>query len=767
MRDKLYQFGAPWYLSCYGSTNEMKKMKTVSFFSFKGGVGRTLAMLNTAYLLARKKYFVLMVDMDIHAPGLSLMTEFMPSDSLPKIGVIDFLSDALNPDTDQIVDLKAAVFRPKLVSPQNNVDESFCGDLMFLPCGALGTDEEVREYHDKLRELPLNRLNELKSKNKSALVLEEIKEQLHDIPSVKLGGRTPDFLFIDARTGFTEISDMLINRSSDHIVMICGLNGQNRKGLDFFLAELLSDPDCLLNNLMHRLSLVLSPMPETEEASKKEVSGEIKKIIIDRARWDSSRRNKELMPKPHTIPYHPLLALSEDVISQTHPGSSSAKSYRDLADHLEKYVLGLDDQQTADGRMAATGFYEYSSGKTRKESRLQKDIGPGHPLTRLPPWNLLCPERSWHELFPSIDPKIEFDYDLFLSMAFTSQSTGSRGQMVIVEHTPDFDTKDIEGFLGVYRKGHEDLLGVPYEGWPEIAERLGARLSYWSVWLESKGLIVDVEHACGMLLESNGLDGLGPLSKYPDFWLSLGTNLHEKQQWQKAGRLILCRAISLFPENAVAMARFVKRLDDFQDFLGAEQAIILNVEWHEDKFLKANALQCLGRLRLKWSRLETAEEAFKKALELHTTVEYKTGMAHDYHGLAAIYVKDAKLLLAERELEKAWQLYSETQDRGGMAQSQQDLADVYFSLNRLELAEKKYKAALQFSEENGDSVGASYCLSGLMDLYMVMGQSGKAREFAGEIKRLEGKMANKIVVDGREQLGPSAFSSENYYYQNV
>jgi cellulose biosynthesis protein BcsQ len=42
----------------------------VTFYSYKGGVGRSMALANVAYELARKGKRVLMVDWDLEAPGL-------------------------------------------------------------------------------------------------------------------------------------------------------------------------------------------------------------------------------------------------------------------------------------------------------------------------------------------------------------------------------------------------------------------------------------------------------------------------------------------------------------------------------------------------------------------------------------------------------------------------------------------------------------------------------------------------------------------------
>ena len=42
----------------------------VTFYSYKGGVGRSMALANVATLLSQWGYRILMVDWDLEAPGL-------------------------------------------------------------------------------------------------------------------------------------------------------------------------------------------------------------------------------------------------------------------------------------------------------------------------------------------------------------------------------------------------------------------------------------------------------------------------------------------------------------------------------------------------------------------------------------------------------------------------------------------------------------------------------------------------------------------------
>src|SRR5438128_10878208 len=45
-------------------------METVAFYSYKGGVGRTLLVANTAQFLAMSGRHVVALDLDLEAPGL-------------------------------------------------------------------------------------------------------------------------------------------------------------------------------------------------------------------------------------------------------------------------------------------------------------------------------------------------------------------------------------------------------------------------------------------------------------------------------------------------------------------------------------------------------------------------------------------------------------------------------------------------------------------------------------------------------------------------
>jgi MinD-like ATPase involved in chromosome partitioning or flagellar assembly len=66
----------------------------VTFYSFKGGMGRTMALANIAVLLVRRGLRVLAADWDLEAPGLDRYFRAYGIHSSNEAGLLDMLVDA-------------------------------------------------------------------------------------------------------------------------------------------------------------------------------------------------------------------------------------------------------------------------------------------------------------------------------------------------------------------------------------------------------------------------------------------------------------------------------------------------------------------------------------------------------------------------------------------------------------------------------------------------------------------------------------------------
>jgi CobQ/CobB/MinD/ParA nucleotide binding domain len=112
---------------------------TVTFYSFKGGVGRTTALTHVAWILAERGHKVVAVDLDLEAPGLSTAFQLTPQ---PKYGMVDYFYDR--------------AYLPKGVKPAIAIGDIFGevtildapGRLFVVPAGSLSL-----EYISKVDDL--------------------------------------------------------------------------------------------------------------------------------------------------------------------------------------------------------------------------------------------------------------------------------------------------------------------------------------------------------------------------------------------------------------------------------------------------------------------------------------------------------------------------------------------------------------------------------------------------------------------------------------
>ena len=73
----------------------MAEGKVVTFYSYKGGTGRTMALANVAWILAANGHKVLAVDWDLESPGLyKYFRPFLDRAAITATpGIIELISD--------------------------------------------------------------------------------------------------------------------------------------------------------------------------------------------------------------------------------------------------------------------------------------------------------------------------------------------------------------------------------------------------------------------------------------------------------------------------------------------------------------------------------------------------------------------------------------------------------------------------------------------------------------------------------------------------
>ena len=202
----------------------MKSFKTMftTFYSYKGGVGRTSALVNSALLRAIEGDRVVIIDFDLEAPGVSSYIDELISrqgknlklDNRP--GVLEYLYEAVH--SDKVTDIKSKAIT------KNDIGINVEGELWFIGAGNTST----QDYTRKLNSLNWNKIFEEKQ---GALLLENFKRQ------IVAEFNNPDYVFIDSRTGITEIGGVCTKYLSDLVVVLSSLNEQNLVGTSKVLSS--------------------------------------------------------------------------------------------------------------------------------------------------------------------------------------------------------------------------------------------------------------------------------------------------------------------------------------------------------------------------------------------------------------------------------------------------------------------------------------------------------------------------------------------------
>jgi MinD-like ATPase involved in chromosome partitioning or flagellar assembly len=284
-------------------------MLTITFYSFRGGVGRTMALANVAAHLARSGLNVFLVDFDLEAPGLSLMPEFRPqTPPESEEGLVGFLRAGL--EDRQLPELRSLCYEPVLAD-QLRSQQPKAGAIHVLPADARAGTE--RQYD--LARLHLERLYETQSRS---LVIDALKVQIEQ-------QFHPDYVLVDSRTGLTDVGGICTVHLADLLVIVSGLNEQNIEGTRLAVERLQRARKDFADNVL----FVISPVPVGEEELK------AKRLAVAAERFARAMQtSRDLTEDLLTVPYHPQLALSEGCFIFHHPQSPLAGAFRQVAEAI-------------------------------------------------------------------------------------------------------------------------------------------------------------------------------------------------------------------------------------------------------------------------------------------------------------------------------------------------------------------------------------------------------------------------------------------------
>jgi MinD-like ATPase involved in chromosome partitioning or flagellar assembly len=313
-------------------------MYVATFYSFKGGVGRSMALVNVAAELTRRGKRVMVVDFDLEAPGLDTF-DITRSEECRK-GLLDFVCDFRK--SVEVPDVKEYVYQAKA--------DLGDGQLWVMPAGLQDDD-----YHNRFRSVDWA---DLYAKENGFLLFEDLKAQWKD--ALKM-----DYVLIDSRTGHTDVAGICTRQLPNAVVAFFYPNEQNRRGLLSIVSQIREEAKGALKKKID-LHFVMSNVPDLDD-EEEILESEIKRF----------EESLDFEQPAAVIHHYDSLALLEQVtFAIERPRSRLAKEYGDLA--LTIVRKNLED------RVGALAFLAYVGKRTRTgasipdlEARLQ-DIRLNH-----------------------------------------------------------------------------------------------------------------------------------------------------------------------------------------------------------------------------------------------------------------------------------------------------------------------------------------------------------------------------------------------------
>lgn len=202
----------------------------VTYYSYKGGMGRsTNLVLTTTHLARHYKKRIVIIDCDFEAPGFSNFFTENPASPRNQNGLIEYFFDS---EIDSAINLNNYSWE---VSKEYSDD----GEIRIIPAGnlsienALGNDEfntDLKHYLEGLSRLDFSSTEYMISKFE--VLISDITKQFN-----------PDAIFIDSRTGFTDIFGITALKLATHVVGLFSNSVQNLPGIYQFIDSIKEIPE--------------------------------------------------------------------------------------------------------------------------------------------------------------------------------------------------------------------------------------------------------------------------------------------------------------------------------------------------------------------------------------------------------------------------------------------------------------------------------------------------------------------------------------------
>jgi Tfp pilus assembly protein PilF len=291
--------------------------KIITFYSYKGGVGRSMMLANVAWILASNGKRVLVIDWHIDAPGLHrYFGPFLIDRQLTESpGMMDFVTDyALQAATPATAN-SAIESSANLLHYAVSIDWNFpkAGGIDLVPAGRSGSSYSVAvssfswtHFYERLA---------------GAAFLRSAKERMR---------QDYDYVLIDSQPGVSQVSGICTVDMPDVLVMCCGLNRQNvvsAAAVARSVEQQRHDNPCLIYPVLMRVDWAEKEMLDNARLEATREFEPFMNHIRDRSEYWSATE----------VPYTPFYSYVE-VLAPFAESARSSTSILGSAERLTGYI---------------------------------------------------------------------------------------------------------------------------------------------------------------------------------------------------------------------------------------------------------------------------------------------------------------------------------------------------------------------------------------------------------------------------------------------
>jgi len=423
-----------------------EKGKIITFYSFKGGVGRSMALANIACLLAKKNKPVLMLDWDLDAPGLH---QFFGNAGISgsEKGLIDFFIEIQNiidqrlEKKDNILEMEDQEIAEILgsISLSDYIIKTDISCLDLITCGI--KDEK---YSSLVRNFDWVGLFK-KAPNLFYLFAERLTQ-------------TYQYVLIDSRTGYTDTSGICTMLMPEILVLVFTPNKQSISGV----IELLHKATDYRKESDDFRPLMAFPLPtridnaELDRKNSWRMSNESKEIKGYQPEFETSFKEIYGLTECKLdsffdkiqVPYVPYYAYGEEIAVLRESGkevntlSESYENFKNLLLSLDASWEYLEEKKHTYGKETAKIFISYADEDYETAKRLYDDL----QNAGIEPWldrEDLLPGQNWKTMIPRVIKSCSYFLLLISEKSVSKHGYIQKEQKIVLDVIDEFPSDKI------------------------------------------------------------------------------------------------------------------------------------------------------------------------------------------------------------------------------------------------------------------------------------------------------------------------------------